>query len=107
MTQKINNNFNMNNQENFLSTLVSLYKDGKISQKNFMKQINETPSAPTVKQAKNLQRTVKTNSTRQFNKAKKTMTAVQLKANKHIVEGNSLIQKMDMHYDISFLCFRG
>ena len=29
----------MNDQADFLTTLVSLYKDGKISQKNFMKQI--------------------------------------------------------------------
>ena len=90
----------MSTQENFLTQLVEQFKNGAISQKAFMKAINATPSAPTVKQEKNLKKTVKANRTRQLNKMKKTMTAVQLKANKHIVEGNALIQKMNMNYDM-------
>ena len=90
----------MNNQGNFLTQLFELYKSGAITQKNYMKQINQTDKTPTVKQVNNLQKTVRANATRGYNKAKKVVSNALPNIHKNIAEGNKLIQKMDMQFEM-------
>ena len=89
-----------NTQDDFLMQLVDLYKRGTISKKNFLKQIDETNKAPSVKQVKNLQKTVRAKSTRGYNKARKVAANASQNIHKNVAEGNLVIEKLNMHFDM-------
>ena len=101
MTKNITSKITMNNtQDDFLMQLVDLYKRGTISKKNFLKQIDETNKAPSVKQVKNLQKTVRAKSTRGYNKARKVAANASQNIHKNVAEGTLVIEKLNMHFDM-------
>jgi len=99
MTQKkniINHNSNMEAQ---INELIAKLQTGSVTHSQFLKKMNAI-STPQQATQKKQQKTERAKKTRFMNKAKASHQNMKHIASKQIAEGNKLIQKMDMHYDM-------